>query len=71
MAGAKELVVNQGAMLTCPHCAKAQESVVEDYVVPGRVGAGSATIEQCEHCDDEFEVMCLGDDQYRIRPVAG
>lgn len=47
-----------GELLKCPHCSKAQESPVKDYVVPGRVGKSSTTKEQCEHCDAWFSIEC-------------
>ncbi|HFS8928971.1 TPA: hypothetical protein ACH1VU_006247 [Pseudomonas aeruginosa] len=53
------LTVPNGELLKCPHCSKAQESPVEDYVVPGRVGSSSATKEQCEHCDEWFTIECV------------
>lgn len=60
-----------GELLKCPHCSKAQESPVEDYVVPGRVGHSSATKEQCEHCDEWFSIECAAPGCFTISKTQG
>lgn len=51
--------VEAGERLACPHCAKMQESTVDEYVVPGRVGPSSVAKDECEHCYKPFKVECI------------
>lgn len=42
--------------MTCPHCAKSMEGVVDDYSIPGRVGRASRAVTECEWCDSSIAV---------------
>lgn len=47
-----------GEICVCPHCLKPQENVVQDYVIPGRVGDDSAAQDECweSACNKPFIV---------------
>lgn len=54
---------------SCPHCGKQQEGVVDDYVIPNRLGAASATQEQCGWCDGAYEVEKRNESEYVLRKL--
>ncbi len=55
----------------CPRCGKVQEAAVEDYVVPGRVGAASAAEDECGWCDSAFRVELTPQGTYTLTDVGG
>ncbi|MBI6883078.1 hypothetical protein [Pseudomonas putida] len=58
--------VQAGTATICPHCKKAQEGAVEDYVVPGLIGAASSAKDQCEHCYKPFTVRCVAPNRFVV-----
>lgn len=62
------VIYSKGDKIKCPHpeCGEEQEGVVEDFVVPGRVGGESMSEEQCGHCDEYFTVMLGKDGKYVV-----
>lgn len=40
----------------CPHCNKAQEGTIGDYVISYRSGTNSIATTECGWCDAEFSV---------------
>lgn len=61
--------LNRGATVLCPLCGKPQEDKVEDFVVPGRIGATSEQEHECIECEACFTVICTGVDQYNVLPI--
>jgi hypothetical protein len=61
--------LNRGDKITCWKCGQIQEDVVEDYVIPGKVGIESETEEDCHHCGAYFTVVCSAPDQYEVFAV--
>lgn len=58
--------LQRGEQVACPHCRKVQEEKVEDYVVPGRVGAESEQEDECWDCGGGFSVTHLGNNRYEV-----
>ena len=59
----------QGQVPTCPHCAKALEDPIEDYVVPNRIGPASRFKGDCGWCCGEFYVERIDDSNFTLTPV--
>lgn len=59
-------IQHTGEQLACPHCGAKQSDNVEDYVVPGKLGAASACTDVCEYCSDEFEVCKLSENEFKV-----
>ncbi|MDT8925052.1 hypothetical protein RBE51_19875 [Pseudomonas taiwanensis] len=55
-----------GQNLACPHCNADQGEQVEDFVIPGRVGAASACADSCCSCGAIFRVTCVEPGQFRV-----
>lgn len=66
-------IQSRGETLRCPCCFELideEDSHVEDYVIPGRVGITSrGSDEQCPNCDEWFSVEYLGKDEYEVEQV--
>lgn len=54
-----------GSKLICPFCKTQQEDIVDDYVIPGKVGAASASSDSCYSCDAEVTVQLESDGAYQ------
>lgn len=53
--------------LVCPHCSKAGDEQVEDYVVLGVYGRRNYWYtDACGWCDESFGVRRLDDDTYEV-----
>lgn len=59
-----------GAIVHCPHCGKAQEDLVEDFVVPGCSGPSSVQRHDCNDCYRPFTVGHVGEGTYSVAPKA-
>ena len=42
--------------MRCPHCGCDFDEPVEDFTIPGRLGADSAVVDTCFDCDKPFTV---------------
>jgi hypothetical protein len=60
-------ILNRGAAMVCPHCqADQDDDPVEDYVVPGYVGADSRATGDCVECFEYFTVEALADGTFEV-----
>lgn len=48
--------LTDGDLVKCPHCGKAQEEPVQEFVIPGRIGEASVSNNECIWCDRAFSV---------------
>lgn len=58
--------LSAGDKMLCPHCRKEQEGLVDDYVVPGKVGGFSAAYDECGYCNGEFRVEKVANDVFVV-----
>lgn len=47
-------------LVVCPHCGKANQDPVADWVIPLEVDEPSRCRSECEHCDGDIDVEYNG-----------
>lgn len=60
------MTLKDGDVIKCPACDEEWEGVVEDYVVAGKRGMDSETIEQCGYCDVFLRIVRDPDGSYFV-----
>lgn len=61
--------LKRGNAVICPVCGKPQEDKVEDFVVPGFLGAASEQEHECPECDAHFTIICTAPDQHDVLAI--
>ncbi len=61
------MILKKGQKFECPECGEEWEDPIEDYTVPGRVGAASAGADTlCPGCDIAYSIVNNGDGTFDI-----
>ena len=61
-----------GDKVVCPHCNETygeDEGLVEDFVIPRKIGQESRANEQCVYCDEWFSVTRISDNEFEVDPA--
>jgi len=57
----------EGEWMQCPHCNYIyNDSTVDEFSIPGRIGRESTAADECEECGEVFEVTQISDNNFAI-----
>jgi hypothetical protein len=64
-------ILKAGDRLPCPHCGTHQEEPVEDFVIPGKLGASSRVKSDCFDCYKYFTVETMPSGDFLVEKTSG